>query len=201
MLRAPESAAANAYRLALRNIQTAGGPRERSCYLVVAVDASANGALVAANLGAAAALNETPTILVDGDLHQPRLHTLFNIGNESGLSTLGGPDESKTCLQRAGVGELLVLPAGPHSEGAPGLAAPALAGALRQITATADLVLVSCAPLLTAPDAALLATWVTGTVLVLRANRTRQDDLVRARNQLERFGSRLIGVILDGGSR
>jgi Mrp family chromosome partitioning ATPase len=201
LLRAPQSAAANAYRLALHGIQTVAREQQRCCYLIVAVDGSADGAMVTANLGVAAALSGLRTILVDANLGQPRLHALFNLGNESGVTTLHDQAGAQPCLQSAGVGELLLLPTGPRLEGSPDLVSPTLAEGLRQVTAGADLVLVSSAPLLTAPDAALLASWVTGIVLVLRPNRTRQEALRRARHQLERLGSRLVGVILDGGTR
>jgi non-specific protein-tyrosine kinase len=202
MLRAPESPAANAYRMVLSSLQGADGQGARGRYLVAAVDQTANGAVAVANLGIAAAASGIRTLIVDADLRHPRLHALLGTSNERGVSAPGAGAEAGACLQSTAVAGLMVLPAGPAIPvAADTLASPALSESLRDTTGDAELVLVSSAPLSDGPDGFVVARWVDGTILVLGANRTRREVAVWAREQLERAGARVVGAVLQGGTR
>ncbi len=196
MLQAPESPAANAYRLVLPTILPAepdGGPRRT---LVVAVETSADGAVAAANLGVAAAAAGARTVVVDCNLRAPRLHTWLGVENERGLSSLLGTDKPAALVAATNVAGLCLLPAGsPASGGLDLLARPALGDAVRTATADADLVLVSCAALSESSDAILVASWVDSAILVIGARGTKRQDAARARDQLERAGVRILGAL------
>ena len=60
-----------------------------------------------------------------------------------------------------------------------------------------DYVLFDCAPLLRFADGALIGRLADGVVIVVQAERSRRDSLVRVRNQLERAGVNVIGVVLN----
>ena len=60
-----------------------------------------------------------------------------------------------------------------------------------------DYVLFDTAPLLRFADGALIGRMTDGVVIVVQAEATRRDSLVRARNQLQRAGVNVIGVVLN----
>jgi non-specific protein-tyrosine kinase len=60
----------------------------------------------------------------------------------------------------------------------------------------ADLVMYDAPPVLAVTDAALLATRVDGTLLVVRAGGTRREHVQRAKDLLARVNARLIGAAL-----
>jgi non-specific protein-tyrosine kinase len=57
-------------------------------------------------------------------------------------------------------------------------------------------VIVSCAALPARGDALALAPRVDGVILVVTSGKTRRPRAVEARDQLERVGARLLGVVL-----
>jgi hypothetical protein len=65
MLRAPESAAADAYRMVLRSIPGVNGRGARGTYLVATINRNADGAVAVANLGIAAVASGARTIVID----------------------------------------------------------------------------------------------------------------------------------------
>jgi capsular exopolysaccharide synthesis family protein len=67
---------------------------------------------------------------------------------------------------------------------------------LASIADAADVVLLDAAPVSAVADATILATRVDGVLLVVDSGRTRRDAARRAKEQLERVGARLLGVVL-----
>lgn len=194
MLRAPESPAANAYRVALQQLQQTALREGRARFLVVGVEGSADAAAAVANIGVAAARVATRIVLVDADTREPRLHNLL------GVDGTGGPQPRDVgagfAVQETHVPGLCLMAAGQFATGSVDvLANPAFAEALRQATACADLVLVTSAPVLTGADATLVACLVDGAILVVSADGTRREDAERAREQIERAGAPVIGAV------
>jgi non-specific protein-tyrosine kinase len=61
----------------------------------------------------------------------------------------------------------------------------------------ADYVIFDAPPVLALTDAAVLATKVDGTILVLRAGKTSRDDAREAKEQLQKVRANLLGVVLN----
>jgi non-specific protein-tyrosine kinase len=76
------------------------------------------------------------------------------------------------------------------------LASRRLEHVLSLVRAQADLVLVDTPPAAVLADAALLAPRLDGVLLVVSAGRTKRDLAKRAKEQLERTGSNVLGVVL-----
>ena len=196
MVGEPDGAAASAYRVALQSVlpgdHEAGGPRRT---IVVAVDNGTDGAVATANLGVAAAAAGARTILIDANVHEPRLHALFGTPNDHGLSTLAG--QASTSVIPTRVPGLALIPSGAlSSDGTDVLARTAVAEAVRAVTTDSDLVLVSCPPLAEGPDAILVSRWVDTAIMIVSSRGTRRSDATRAKEQLERAGVRILGAML-----
>jgi capsular exopolysaccharide synthesis family protein len=154
-------------------------------------------ALVAANLAVALAQAGDTTLLIDADLRQSRQHELFGVSNASGVSTfLRGEGESLPIVATA-VPNLSLLPAGPT----PPNPAELLAGArspimLARAREAATFVILDAPPLSAIADALALGTIADGVLLVIRAGKTRRPAAQRVKDQLERVGANILGVIL-----
>ncbi len=88
--------------------------------------------------------------------------------------------------------------------GTPGGAAPraqSLRGLYGALRASYNLVVVACPPVLSGPDAAMLAAAADGTLLVVQAERTLTADILRARELLDQLGAAMLGVVLNGRRR
>ncbi len=69
---------------------------------------------------------------------------------------------------------------------------------MSELEARYDLVLVDSAPVLPVTDAVVLSALTSGTILIVRAGRTRHEEVKRATAQLRAVGGRVYGSVLVG---
>ncbi len=161
-----------------------------------------------ANLAVTLAQSGHTTILVDADLRRPAQHTLWNLPNEHGLTSLmlDGSLLDKIPLQATGIPQLHVLTSGPTPPNPADLiVSRQMDRIIEALKGQADYVLFDAPPVLAVTDAPLLASKVDGLLLVIKAGATRRDQAERARDVLQRVHVRIIGVALtnaphDSGS-
>jgi len=68
---------------------------------------------------------------------------------------------------------------------------------LERIRGEADIVILDSPPLQVVTDAAVLATEVDGTLLVIDAGRTRSGAVRQARESLDRVGAKVLGAVIN----
>ena len=102
---------------------------------------------------------EQRVILVDCDLRRPTLHTLFDLPNETGLTSLILAAEDVVPLQETGVPGLSLLTSGPlPPRPADILGSRRMEAVIARLRAEADIVLFDTPPVVAVTDAAVLAT-------------------------------------------
>jgi len=190
----PRSPIAEAYRTLRTNIDFAGLDRSIHTLLVTSPAPNEGKSTTLANLAVTMAQSEKKTVLVDADLRRPTLHTLFGIGNESGLTTmlLDAKAMHDPPLEDVGVPNLWLLPSGPPEL----LGSKRMDDALAALKARADIVLFDAPPVIAVTDAVVLGTRVDGVLLVIGAGQTKRDHAKRAKELLEKVKVRVIGVVL-----
>jgi polysaccharide biosynthesis transport protein len=207
---------AESFRAALASIlfhlpESDNGPvsqdsgRRGNVLVITSVEPMEGKTMVLTNLGIACAETGRRVLLIDGDLRRPRLHDIFDVSNDLGLSQMVQRDaridaiEIDAFLRTTGVPGLSVLPSGPGAEGIPGLLySSALQELLERLRRDFDVVLVDSPPMMLYPDARVLGKISDGVVLVVRANRTSRDDLVRTCYQvLTDDRTPIVGTILN----
>lgn len=158
--------------------------------------------LTAANLALSLAKELVSTVLlVDADLKDPSIHTLFNITPSSGLSEyfmmnipLGN------LFINPGVNKLLLLPGNHRIEnsaeviGAPKMAHLILELKMRYMD---RYVIIDSSSLNEYADAMILSNYVDGVILVVEARKTRRSEIQKAIAALENHN--LIGLVLNKG--
>ena len=199
----PRSAVAEAYRTLAANLLFASlhanVDREVQVAMVgvTSPGAGEGKSTTIANLGIALAENGKRVVLVDADLRRPALHELFGLPNREGLTSLLLSEHAPLPLQETGTPGLRLLASGPLPPNPlEVLGSRRLEHALSLVRAQADLVLVDTPPAAVLADAALLAPRLDGMLLVVSVGRTQRDLAKRAKEQLERTGSNVLGVVL-----
>lgn len=197
MLSRPTSPEAEAFRALRANLKFAGGERPPRTVLLADTGSGEGRALVAANLAVALAQAGDATLLIDGDLRQSRLHALFGVPNEAGVSGfLRGEGEALPIVATA-VPQLALLPAGPAPQHpAELLAGPRCAALLARAREAATFVIIDAPPISAVADGLALAAAADGVLLIVRAGKTRRPAAQRVKEQLERVGANLLGVVL-----
>jgi capsular exopolysaccharide synthesis family protein len=154
---------------------------------------------VACGLAIAMAETGAKVVLVDANLRSPGVGRYLGTENGPGLAdVLAGRASIPEVLRDSLDGRLKVLPCGV-SGADPGvlLASPRLGAAVRALTETFDMVLVDAPPLHGVADPVVLSKVTDSALLVVRADRTRVDDVARSMDLLERVGARLAGAVLN----
>lgn len=139
-------------------------------------------------------------LLVDADLRRPAQHQLFGVEASPGLwEVLEGERTLDEVVRPVLPPELGLVPAGSPPWGSRSLSAGM--GAIARVVDDARnrhaAVLIDLPPLLVVPEAEHISTLCDGVVLVVRADKTRQEVMQQAQTRLEAAGSRLLGVILN----
>ncbi|HEX5690320.1 MAG TPA: CpsD/CapB family tyrosine-protein kinase, partial [Roseiflexaceae bacterium] len=182
-LRDPRAPAAEAYRTLRTNIQFSSLDKPLHTLLATSTAPNEGKSTTLANLAVTMAQAEQRVLLVDCDLRRPTLHTLFNVNNDAGLtSMILAQEDTPPPLQETGVPGLSLLTSGPlPPRPADILNSRRMEAIIAQLRADVDIVLFDTPPVVAVTDAAVLATKVDGVLLVFRAGTTSRDRARQAR--------------------
>lgn len=194
------SPAAEAFRTLRTNIQFKALDNPIRTILVTSSAPEEGKSTVAANLAVSLAQTGAAVVAVDCDLRNPSLHRVFGLPNERGLTSLmlAADANSRDFLQRSEEGGLDVLTSGPLPPNpAELLGSKRMENLVRELRGLADYVVFDTPPVLAVTDAAVLATKVDGTILVLGAGKARRDAAKKAKRTLEELSGRFLGVVMN----
>jgi capsular exopolysaccharide synthesis family protein len=199
IMREPEAALAEAYRLVRTNL-TFSSARGGGGVILVSSSVPGEGkTTTVANLAASLALNGSRVLAVDADLRRPSLHEQFGLCSTPGLSdVLAKARGARKLIRSTPVKGLQVLPSG----GEPPNPSELLGSErLRRLLATQrrryHWIVIDAPPILALSDAPVLCTLVDGLVLVVWAETTTRPAVRRAIEQIAQVGGRLVGVVLN----
>lgn len=137
-------------------------------------------------------------VMIDGDLRRPRIHKIFQIDKDPGLTALleGSPIEE--VVRGTGVPNLFFIPAGATiGHTTEPLASRALERLLDELDKRFDLVIIDTPPSALLSDAAILSKQVDGVVMLVRestASRILVRDAIRSLNAV---GANVLGVVIN----
>lgn len=203
-LNAPRSPIAEAYRLLRTNFQFAAVDRPLRRIVVTSPGPGDGKSTTAANLAVVFAQGGKSVILVDADLRRPQQHRIFQRTASYGLSTalVDAATPVTSFLQPTDVPGLRLLTSGPIPPNpAELLGSQRMAQLLQVLSQEAEMVILDSPPVLSVADAAILANAADGVVLVADAGRTRREMARRAKENLERAGANLLGMVLNRMTR
>lgn len=194
----PRDPRSEAFRRARTALQFVNLDGRAPVYVVTSANPGEGKSTTSANLALALAEDGSSVALVDADMRKPRTAQIFGIEGGAGLSTvLAGAAPLSALLQPYGSGRLFVLPAGAQPPNPAELVgSPTMEATLDTLRQAFDYVIVDCPPVLPVTDAAVLARFATGAILVAASGSTRKPQLADAAKALSAADVRLLGVIL-----
>lgn len=210
---------AEGYRTLRTNLLFSTSSSSKGVYIVTSPSPEEGKSMTTANLAITMALAGLQVLLIDADLRRPKLHEIFELENNVGLTTLlfadpgstavmdGETDESKLpanlrqCLQNTSVPRLRVITSGFI----PSNPTEILGSALMQrwvdafrASSNIDVVLIDTPPCLMVADSSVLAATAKGDVLlVLDASKSRRGAALKAKERFEQLGLEIKGVIIN----
>jgi capsular exopolysaccharide synthesis family protein len=137
--------------------------------------------------------------LLDCDMRRPRIHRVFGMTNDVGVTTaLMDQDKISEIIRPSEVPNLSVVTTGPIPPNpAEILHSDAFQRLLNRLASQFDHVVVDSPPVAPVTDAAILSTRVDATILVLRAFKTSKDLARRAVRSLRDVGNNRLGTVLN----
>jgi capsular exopolysaccharide synthesis family protein len=155
---------------------------------------------LAANLAVCIAQSGKSVVLVDADCRRPRLHRLFGLTGEVGLtSVIVGECRPQEAVRPTAVPHLAVLPCGPRpANPAELLTSPKFEELLNELRGLYDFVLVDSPPLLAVTDPCVVAARADGVLLTIRVSKNGRPSAERAKEMLASLGANVLGVVVNG---
>ncbi len=152
---------------------------------------SANLAIVFAQLG-------QRTLLIDGNLRQPRQHVLFNLSDHHGLSDFLVNRADATVIKKIPeLPYLSILTAGTVPPNPLEIISRGLDACLEKIAPNYDVILLDTPAVSQGSDVQLLARSASGALLLARQHETRLADMETMKTFLEKSGVVCIGAIIS----
>lgn len=196
-----ESGLAETYRQ-LRTSVLLSTPGHAPKTLLVASSAEAEGkSTVAVNVALILAQTGAQVLLIDADMRRPKLHELFGLKNERGLSTLLSSEirngDAFKCIHDSarGVQVLTSGPLAPHP--AELLGSDQMRALLEELRARFDYIIVDSPPIAYFTDGVVVATLVDGVMLVVRRGKSSRRIVRRTQKILHDVGARIFGVVFN----
>lgn len=195
---------AEAYRATLSSILMPRSAGEARTVMFASALPQEGKTTTVSNIGLAVAETKKRVLLIDGDMRAPRLHSIFGVSNETGLSDLlrsegplaDAPLEALVLPSR--IPNLWVLPAGPRAPDAPSLLhSGRIAELLERLRRGFDVIVIDTPPALQIVDARLLGRQVDAVVLVCRAGHTAKEQVSMAAQRFIEDGIPVVGVVLN----
>jgi len=194
-----DSSGAEAFRLLRTNILFSQSVRKLRTIVVTSASAKDGKTTTAANLAVTFAQHGTRVLLLDADLRRARLHTVFDVSREPGLTDVVlGRSTMREAVRPTLVDGLSFLPAGvllPNPSEF--LGGEPLHEVLQDLAAEYDLLVLDTAPVFAASDSTILGRLADGALFVIRAGKTERTEAVDALNRLMRGGVHVIGGVMN----
>lgn len=156
----------------------------------------------ATNTAISLAQTGATVLIIDADMRRPRIHSVFNIENGEGLSTLLSSELTDSNILRVvkvdeGT-QLNILTSGPIPPNpAELIGSDQMANLLQKLQNHYTHVVVDSPPITSFTDGVLIASMVDGVILVVHSGKSSRQVVRRARQLLQDVGARVLGVVLN----
>lgn len=196
---------AESFRTTLTSILFSAQNGERPRVLVLTSASPKEGkTTVVCNLGISLAEINHRVLLIDADMRRPRLHKVFDVGNDFGLSDLLREPNPLTaamleqaCVPSA-IPNLFVLPSGGSRHSASTLVHSArLPELIKLARERFDSVVIDTPPMVNISDARVVGRLGEAVILVVRSAATTRDAALLAKRRFAEDGIQVLGTILN----
>lgn len=196
------SSLAEAYRQLRTSILLSTAGHAPKSLLITSSLPSEGKTTTAINTAISLAQTGAKVLIIDADMRRPRLHSVFNINNAEGLSTLLSNELSEQgILDVIGYDEeakLNLLTSGPVPPNpAELIASEQMSNLLKTLQKNFTHVVVDSPPIASFTDGVLIASMVDGVILVVNSGKSSRQVVRRSRQLLIDIGAKIFGVVLN----
>ncbi|MDV4150314.1 CpsD/CapB family tyrosine-protein kinase [Clostridium sp. AL.422] len=195
----PKSIVSESYRTLRTNIQYSSFDKEYKVIVVTSAEPGEGKSTTSGNLALCLAQDNKKVLLIDCDLRKPSLHKKFKVSNLVGLSdVIVGKADLYSATHKYNE-RLVILTAGkipPNPSEM--LASKAMINLLEKLKEIFDYIILDTPPVQAVTDSQILSARSDGTIVVIRAEKTKKDSVENAISLLRKVNANIIGTVLNG---
>jgi len=197
--RSPRSHEAEMFKSLRSNIRFTDFKAETLALLVTSSSPREGKTTISTNLGITTAYAGSKTILIDTDMRRPALNYIFGLKNDIGISSfLKGEAPAEKTIFPTGIENLSIIPSGPVPPNPSELLeSPRMAEFIGSLKDKFDRIIFDSPPAGALTDASIIAALVDGVILVCFAGHIDRKFVLRTKQQLEKAGAKIYGVVLN----
>ncbi len=138
-------------------------------------------------------------LLIDGNLHSPKIHEHFNIGAQPGLADLMVTDiKNSDVVRRTEDKNLFIMPSGMEVENSLDVfRSKKFKAKLDFFKKKFDYIILDGHSVGASSDSTTIAKYFDGTILVVECEKTRFEVVEEAKKKINQVGGLLIGIVLN----
>ena len=195
----PLSPVAESYRLIRSGLLLSSAEHPPKTMLVTSMNAKEGKTSTTANIARILAQNGSSVLIIDCDLRRPRMHEIFGVKNEIGLSSFLTGTTEENVVQKVEGEDIFLIPSGPIPPAPAELLGSAkMKQLLKSLSEKFDFILLDSPPVQSVTDSLELSQYVDGTIVVVRAGKTTTEDMESGMKKLRDVQTRFLGFVLNG---
>jgi len=199
VLNNPRSPVSEAVRSLFTNLKFTNIDRALKTILVTSSGPAEGKTMIAVSLATIIAQGGKRVLLVDADMRRPRIHKIFGLANQIGLSTLFRGNITVRLVMQSIVGleNLFIITSGELPPNPTELLGSAIMDQiLHEAGQDVDVIVVDSPPSSVA-DYQILAAKLDGVLMVIRPGHTHADAALGLLEQVGRVGGSILGVVMN----
>jgi polysaccharide biosynthesis transport protein len=202
ILQQPLSPLAESYRLIRSGLLLSSAEHPPRTILVTSMGAKEGKTTTTTNIARVLCQGNKKVLIIDCDLRRPRVHSLFAMANDIGLSNYLAGNTKENILHKVPAEEIFVITSGPIPPNPAELvSSKKLKTLIEKMSENFDFILLDSPPVESVTDSLALTQIVDGTIVVVRAGKTTYEMLQSGLKKLMDVQCHFLGFVLNGQSK
>ncbi|WP_186431532.1 CpsD/CapB family tyrosine-protein kinase [Clostridium sp. BSD9I1] len=195
----PLSPMSETYRTLRTNIKFSSVDKDIKVIMVTSSGPGEGKSTTASNLAVVMAQAGNKTVIIDCDQRKPRLHKVFGLSNEKGISDILAKEiKFEAAVQNTDQENLSIITSGTKPPNpAELLSSITMKEFLDFIKKEYDCIIIDTPPIVAVTDAQLLSRHADGCILVVASGQADRDAAMKAKELLEKVDAHMLGVVLN----
>ena len=199
-MHSPKSTSSEAYRRIRTSILFSSAENQPQVIIVSSAAPGEGKTITTTNLAITMAQSGSRVIILDCDMRRPKVHKIFGISREIGLSNiLVGGCKVEEAIVHTQIPNLDVIPCGPIPPNPSEiLGSERMANLLDRLRENRTQIIIDSPPITAVTDAVVLAKIADGLVMVISAGETPREIIQNGLRQLQSVNAHVLGAVLNG---
>ncbi|WJP98484.1 CpsD/CapB family tyrosine-protein kinase [Macrococcus bovicus] len=195
----PKSIISEQFKTLRTNILFTASDEKMKKILVTSTVPGEGKTTISSNLALSFAVSNYKTLLIDCDLRKSKIHKIFELMNNTGLSNvIAGQTTYENAIRKNIYKNFDILTAGPTPPNPTEiLSSQTMEKLLERLEEDYEIIIIDAPPLLAVADSQILSNSVDGAVLVVNSLAKNRNEIIKAKNILDKGKCKICGAVLN----